>query len=458
MARTLAWPHLIGMGVGATIGTGIFTLTGIGAGIAGPGVILSFALAGVIVMFAAFAYTEVATLIPTSGSAYTYTYTVFGEAPAWIVGWSLILEYALAASAVAAGWSAHAQQFLADVFRIHLPLALTAGPLEGGIVNVLAVFISLLFTALLLVGARDSARLNLVLVAIKLTALTLFVILAFPAIKAGNYHPFLPFGVLAHEVHGVNVGVAAAAAIIFFAFYGFDAISTTAEEVKNPARDLSIGLLGSIGLCIVYYLAVGTVAIGALPFRVFSPSVEPLPFILRALHHPLAGVAVAAAAIVALPSVILVCIYGQSRIFLVMARDGLLPRLFSHVDRRGLPSRITLVTGIGVAVFAGCLPLGKIATLANSGTLLAFIAVCLAMIVLRLRRPELKRVFRAPLFWLTGPAAVVGCVWLFLSLSHQTMIAFGLWNLLGLAVYFAFGIWNSRMAKPGVELERGPAE
>lgn len=447
LAKTLSWPHLVALGVGATIGTGIYTLTGVGAGLAGPGVILSFAIAGVVVICAALAYTEMATLIPTSGSAYTYTYSVIGEGLAWVVGWSLVLEYALAASAVAVGWSAHMQGFLEGTLNIHLPAAIAAGPLEGGAFNLLAVIISFVITGLLLIGTRESATFNILLVLIKLVALSAFIFLALPAIKSGNYHPFMPFGFLAHEVNGVNMGVAAAAAIVFFAFYGFDAVSTSSEEVKNPSRDLTIGILGSMFLCTLIYMLVGAAAVGSVPFFDFSKSAEPLPFILRALNHPLAGLLVGAAAIVALPSVILVCIFGQSRIFFVMSRDGLLPKGLSHVDKRGLPSRITLLTGVFVAIFAGFVPLNTIAELANAGTLMAFVCVSLSMIILRMRQPTLQRVFRTPVFWLIGPLAIVGCVWLFASLSHFTMISFVIWNVIGLVFYGCYGVWNSRLRK-----------
>lgn len=447
LAKTLSWPHLIALGIGATIGTGIYTLTGVGAGMAGPAVIASFAIAGLVVICAALAYTEMATLIPASGSAYTYTYSVIGEGLAWIVGWSLVLEYALAASAVAVGWSAHVQGFLDGALHVHIPATLAAGPMEGGVVNLLAVVISLVITGLLLIGTRESATVNILLVIVKIVALGAFVAFTLPMVQAGNYHPFAPFGVLAHEVNGKNMGVLAAAAVVFFAFYGFDAVSTSSEEVKNPKRDLTIGILGSMIICILIYMLVGASAVGSVSYASFSQSAEPLPFILRELHHPLVGVLVGAAAIVALPSVILVCIYGQSRIFFVMARDGLLPPALSFVDKRGLPSRITLITGVFVAIFAGLVPLNTIAELANAGTLLAFVCVSAAMIVMRVQKPELPRVFRTPAFWLVGPLAIMGCVWLFMSLMSFTKIAFIVWNLIGLIFYFSYGYWNSRVRK-----------
>ena len=445
LRKTLSWPHLIALGVGAIVGTGIYTLTGVGASLAGPGVILSFALAGLVCAFAALAYAEMATLIPTAGSAYTYTYSVIGEVFGWIVGWSLVLEYALACSAVAVGWSAHILGFLHGTLGVDLPPVLTAGLFDGGVVNIMAIVITGVITGLLLLGTRESATVNIVLVLIKLVALAAFIIIATPAIETGHYQPFTPYGLLAHEVNGVNVGVAAAAAIVFFAFFGFDAVSTSAEETRNPGRDLTIGIIGSMALCTIIYMLVAAAAVGAVPFADFAASGEPLPYILRTLGHPVTGALVGAAAIIALPSVILVMMYGQSRIFFVMSRDGLIPAALSKVNQRGVPARITLITGVFVAIFAGFVPLKSIAELSNAGTLLAFISVSASMIVLRVRAPGMRRDFKAPVFWFTGPAAIGGCVFLFCSLSHFTMLSFALWNAIGVVVYFAYGVWNSRL-------------
>ena len=446
LPKTLSWPHLIALGIGAIIGMGIFTLTGIGAGLAGPGVLLSFAMAGAVCALAALSYAEVATLIPAAGSAYTYTYTVLGEGLAWLIGWSLILEYGLVCSAVAVGWAAHVNGFLEGALHVSLPAQLLAGPMEGGVVNILAVAIVLLITGLLLLGARESAVVNIILVGIKLVALGAFIVVTVPAIKAGNYQPFMPFGFLAHQVGDQKMGVMAAAAIMFFAFYGFDAVSTSAEETKNPSRDLTIGILGSMIVCTLFYMVVGACVVGVLPYTEVAKSHgEPLPYILRLLDHPLLASLVGAAAILALPSVVLVFMYGQSRILFVMARDGLIPSGLSKLDKRGVPVIMTLLTGAFVAVFAGLVPLKQITEMANSGTLAAFIAVSLAMIILRVRQPGLKRVFRTPLYWLVGPAAIAGCAFLFTSLTTFTMKAFLVWNLVGVVVYFAYGFSHSKL-------------
>ena len=447
LAKTLSWPHLMALGIGGIIGTGIYTLTGVGAGLAGPGVILSFALCGIVCACAALAYTEMSTLIPTAGSAYTYTYSAMGEILAWIVGWALILEYSLACSTVAVGWSAHLVGWLEQGIGLHLPAVLLNGPAAGGIVNLPAVFVSLAVMGLLLIGARESATLNIVLVIIKIVALGAFVVLGLPAIQAGHYDPFMPFGFLAHETNGEKSGVMAAAAVVFFAFFGFDAVSTSAEEAKNPGRDLTIGIIGSMALSTIIYMLVAAVAVGALPFKEIADSGEPLPHVLRSLGYPLVASLVGGAAIVALPSVILVMMYGQSRIFFVMARDGLLPSIVAKVNSKGSPALITLITGIFVAFFAGFVPLKKIAELSNAGTLIAFVAVSLSMIILRVKKPELQRVFKTPVFWLTGGLAIFGCIFIFSSLPKESQIFTLIWMAIGLVFYFSYGRWNSRLRK-----------
>ena len=446
LAPTLSWPHLVALGVGAIVGTGIYTLTGVGAGLAGPGVILSFAIAGAVCVCAALAYAEMATLIPTAGSAYTYSYAVLGEGLAWVVGWSLILEYTVVCSVVAVGWSGHAAEFLAGV-GVNLPPALLGGPeAPGGVVNLPAVLITLAVGALLLAGTRESANVNAVLVAVKVLALAAFVAIAAPAFHPAHFHPFMPYGFASHDVDGQKVGVMAAAAIIFFAFYGFDAISTAAEEASNPGRDLTIGIIGSMLACIVIYMAVAAAAIGASAPQSFARDAAPLVFIMNQLNHPLAAKLVAGAAVVALPTVILAFMYGQSRIFFAMARDRMLPGALARVSGRGAPVAVTLLTAVIAAAIAGFLPLGQIAALANSGTLCAFVAVCVCMMVLRRREPERPRAFRAPLPWVVGPLGVLGCLYLFTSLPKVTIALFFVWNAIGLGVYFAYARRRSALA------------
>ena len=324
LKRTLGWPHLVALGVGAIIGTGIYTLVGIGAGLAGPAVILSFIVAGIVCACAALAYAEMATMMPVAGSAYTYTYAVAGELPAWFVGWSLILEYTVVCSAVAVGWSGYAVGFLRSA-GVDLPMELVQGPSSGGVFNVPAAVIVFGVAGMLLVGTRESATVNGILVAVKVIALLIFMAIAFKAFQASNFSPFMPYGFQAHLDGSEKRGVMAAAAIIFFAFYGFDAVSTAAEETRNPAKDLVRGIIGSMVVCTLIYIGVAAAALGAMPFGDFASSPEPLAHVLRTLQSPVAATLIAAAAVVALPTVILAFLYGQTRIFFVMARDGLLP-------------------------------------------------------------------------------------------------------------------------------------
>jgi len=438
---TLSWWHLIPLGVGAIVGTGIYTLIGVGANLAGPGVLLSFLIAGAVCACAALAYAEVATMIPVSGSAYTYSYVVLGEIVAWIVGWSLILEYSLVVSAVAVGWSGYAVGFL-NAVGVHLPQALSVGLYAGGLVNFPAVAVIAVVAGLLMLGTRESATINAVLVAVKIIALGLFVAVAGPRFNAANFHPFMPYGFVGHDVAGTSHGVMAAAAIIFFAFYGFDALSTAAEETRNPGRDLPIGIIGSMLACTAIYVTVAAVAVGAMPFGRFANSPEPLALILRNLGQGWTAIAIGAAAVIALPTVILAFLYGQSRIFFVMARDGLLPASLAKVNpRTGTPIRMTLATAVVVAILAGLAPLDQIASLANAGTLAAFTAVSACLLVLRRRSPDQPRIYRTPLAWIVGPLAIAGCLYLFWSLPLKTRLFFAAWNLIGLVCYF---LWRSR--------------
>ncbi|MBU6298071.1 MAG: amino acid permease [Alphaproteobacteria bacterium] len=446
---SLHWPHLVALGVGAIVGTGIYTLTGIGAGLAGPAVIISFAIAGLVSACAALAYAEMATMMPAAGSAYTYSYVAMGEPIAWFVGWSLILEYTVVCAAVSVGWSAYAAGVI-TYWHIPLPAMLLAGPSAGGLINVPAIVISLAVAALLAAGTRESATVNFFLVLVKLSALAVFIALTLPAFDAAHFHPFMPYGWSTLTADGSKLGVLPAASLIFFAFYGFDTISTAAEEAHNPGRDLSIGIVGSMVLCTLIYMAVAAAAIGALPAHEISKSAEPLALILRTLHHPFWATVVAGAAIVALPTVVMVFMYGQSRIFFVMARDRLLPAGLAKVSARtGTPVAVTIFTGVVAAVIAGWAPLKLIAELANAGTLCAFVAVALSMILLRLRDPKRQRVFSVPLWWLVGPAAIAGCLYLFWSLPGLTQHLFFIWNGVGILVYLGYGMRKSLLARAG---------
>jgi APA family basic amino acid/polyamine antiporter len=359
---------------------------------------------------------------------------------AWIVGWSLILEYSLVVSAVAVGWSGYAAPLLEGV---GYPVALAQGPGLGGIVNLPAIFIIVVVAGLLIYGLKESATLNAILVAVKILALIVFVAVTLPYFNAANFHPFMPYGFPKSGAPGSEVGVMAAAAIIFFAFYGFDAIATAAEETRNPGRDLKIGIIGSMFACIIIYMAVAGSAIGALAYTRFANSPEPLALILREIGQGTAAKYLAVSAVVALPTVILAFFYGQSRIFFVMARDGLLPQGLALVTARGSPVRITIFTASIVAILAGLIPLADLAALANAGTLTAFIAVTICMLVMRRRAPELERRFRTPAAWPVGIAGILGCLYLFYSLPQRTQLWFLCAHVVGMAIYLLYGARRS---------------
>ena len=456
LVRQLGWFQLMMLGIGAIIGTGIFVLTSVAAEKAGPGMMYSFIIAGVVCALTALVYAEIASMVPVSGSAYTYSYAVLGEIIAWMVGWALILEYAVAAGAVAVGWSGYANGFLAN-HGIGLPHFLTAGPFDPvilpdgtaakGSFNLIAFVLSLLVTWLLVIGTSKSAKFTAVLVMVKVTALTVFIVLAFPAVNGSNFAPMLPQG-WGTPLSGV--GVLGAAASIFFAYVGFDAVSTAAEETKDPNRNIPIGLIGSLAVCTVFYLLVAYCAVGAVgaqPGGALALSKEPLAFVLRELGHGKIGDLVAGAAIVALPSVVLMMIFGQTRILFTMARDGLMPRAFANVhERYHTPHTVTIITGIVVSLFAALFPVGALADISNSGTLFAFFLVALGVMLLRVRQPDRKRSFKTPMVWVVGPLAMAGCALLFVSLGWYTIKLFLIWAVIGLAVYFAYSRSRSHLA------------
>jgi len=502
--RSLGAFQLTLLGIGAVIGTGIFVLTSEAAQKAGPGMLLSFVVAGFVCAVAALCYSELASMVPVSGSAYTYSYAVVGEILAWMVGWALILEYAVGASAVAVGWSNHAVGLLdslgwhipdaisnADALMAHTQLALGAAPNEdlnkalavGGWINVPAILVVGIVTWLLVIGTTESARFNAVLVLVKITALTVFIALTLPVLNSDNFNPFLPTGV-GNPLSSSGLGVLGAAASIFFAYVGFDAVSTAAEETKNPQRNVPIGLIGSLLICTVFYLLVASGAIGAIGAQpvtsasgdVLSPgspelagrcatlvasgvieplvcSKEALVHVLEAIDWPFVGRLVGLAAVIALPSVVLMMMFGQTRVFFTMARDGLLPEKLASVHTKyRTPHVVTIVTGIAAAFAAALLPVGKLADYSNAGTLFAFCMVAISVMVLRRTDPHRHRPFRTPFVYVVAPAAIVGCVVLYLSLPLTAKLVLPVWGAIGLMVYFGYSRSRSHVGLGRVEV------
>ena len=472
LSRSLGAFQLTMLGVSAVIGTGIFVLSAEAAQKAGPGMMVSFVLAAFTCAFTALCYAELASMVPLSGSAYTYSYVVLGELIAWMVGWALILEYAVAASAVSVGWSNYFVGLLERTFSIDIPDAFTRGPLAGGLINLPAVTIGLLMTALLIIGTRTSATINAALATIKVIALVVFIALSLPVLQAENFHPFSPNGFLG-DFSGM--GIAGAAASIFFAYIGFDAVSTAAEETRNPQRNMPIGVIGSLLVCTLFYLLVSAGAVGAvgaqpvvdaatgvafepgsvglmqacaLPANAdaFACSPEPLAHVISQLGWRAASQFIGLAAFLAMPAVVLMMLFGQTRIFFAMARDRLLPfnePLTRLHPRFNTPYVVTLITGLGVTAFASVLPVGVLADVSNTGTLFAFMTVALGVLILRRRDPDRPRPFRTPAVWLLGPLALGSCAFLFLSLSLRTKIFFVCWTLAGLVVYGLYGYRKS---------------
>ena len=438
LRRCLGPLDLTLMGIGAIIGAGIFVLTGVAAAThAGPGIVLSYVVAGLACAFSALAYAELAASIGGCGSAYGYAYAGLGELAAWIIGWDLILEYGVAVAAVAIGWSGYVGNAL-TAMGLSLPAALVQGPWEGGLVNLPAALIVLVLATLLAAGVRESARFNAVMVLVKLLAIGTFIGVALFNVDPANWTPFLPFG---------WSGVMQGAALIFFAYIGFDAVSTAAEEARDPQRDLPIGILASLAVCTLIYVLVAGLLTGAAPYASLNVASPVADVVLRLGHAGLAGL-VAAGAIAGLTTVMLVLYYGLSRVFLAMARDGLLPPLFAEVHpRTQTPLRVILATGVLIALIAGLTPIGRVAELVNIGTLAAFLLVCLGVLVLRTTRPDLPRPFRTPLMPLVPLLGAGSCLYLMVSLPWETWVRFGVWLALGLVVYFTYAMRRSLLAR-----------
>ncbi|MCQ4145190.1 amino acid permease [Vogesella sp. AC12] len=431
------------LGIGAIIGTGIFVLTGTGATVAGPGLVLSFVIGALACGFAALCYAEFAAMLPISGSTYTYAYATLGELVAWIIGWDLMLEYLLASSAVSVGWSGYFQSLLAG-FGITLPEALTAAagavPGKDTLFNLPAFCIAMIITGLLAFGIKESKRINNIVVMIKVAVVVLFIVIGMWHVKPVNWSPALPYG-----FDGVFHG----AAIVFFSFLGFDAVTCAAEEVKDPARDIPRGVIWSLAICSLLYVIVSAIMTGIVPYTQFAGIDHPVSLALQVAKLDWFAGFVDLGAILGMMTVILVMTYGQTRILLAMSRDGLLPKVFSDINPKyGTPYKATWMVGTVIALIAGFVPLHTLAELVNIGTLAAFSLIALAVIVLRKREPDLPRKFYCPAVPYVPALAILFCVFLMTQLSALTWVFFVGWLLIGLGVYFGYSRRNSLLHKP----------
>jgi APA family basic amino acid/polyamine antiporter len=460
LARALGVPSLVAFGIGAIIGTGIFVLTGVAAAThAGPAIVISFIIAGIGCMFAGLCYSEFASMVPVAGSAYAYSYATLGELIAWFVGWNLILEYMMACSVVAVGWSRYFIKLL-QLYKINfIPDWLSSAPFAAGdvgfsvhrtsaVLNLPAVLIIAAATALCYKGIKESAFVNTIIVAVKLGIV--ITVIAFGAfyVNTANWFPFIPPNTGTFGHFGWS-GILRAAAIIFFAYIGFDAVSTVAQEAKNPQRGMPIGMLGSLGVCTILYILMSSVMTGLVPFQQLDDA-APVAVALEA-HPQLRWLTtwVVWGALFGLTSVIITMIIPQARIWLCMSHDGLLPKMFGAVHPKfKTPHKSTLITGVLAAIFGGCLPIGLLGELVSIGTLIAFMVVCLGVLILRYTRPDLPRPFRVPAVWFTSMMGVIFCAGMALSLPVETWYRLLLWSIVGMVIYAVYGYSHSRLRSP----------
>ncbi|MEU3063105.1 amino acid permease [Streptomyces subrutilus] len=464
-----AWDLTV-FGVGVIIGTGIFVLTGkVAKETAGPATALAFVVAGIVCALAALCYAEFASTVPVAGSAYTFSYASIGELPAWIIGWDLVLEFALGTAVVAVGWSGYVRSLM-DNAGINLPAALEGPDVPGGTFDLLAFVLVLVLTAVLVVGVKLSARITTVVVAIKVTVVLIVIVAGVFFIKGGNYRPFIPEAVPQQGGGGLDaplvqlmfgftptnfgvMGIFTAASVVFFAFIGFDVVATAAEETKLPQRDMPRGILGSLLICTVLYVAVSLVVTGMQHYTELSVS-APLADAFEAAGHPVYGDIISFGAAIGLVTVCMILLLGQTRVFFAMSRDGLLPRFFSRTHPRfQTPYRPTVLLGAIIAVVAGFTSINELATLVNIGTLFAFVVVALGVIILRRTRPDLPRAFRTPLVPLVPIVSIAASVWLMLNLPTETWLRFAIWMVIGIAVYFLYGRSHSRLGRSGPDAE-----
>ncbi|MDD2723578.1 MAG: amino acid permease [Methylovulum sp.] len=447
LKRCLSSWDLAFLGIGAIIGTGIFVLTGIAAATqSGPAIVLSFFIAGFACAFAALSYAELAAAVGGCGSAYGYSYAAFGELAAFIIGWDLLLEYAISVAAVANGWSGYLNNALTNM-GFGLPDVLTKAPQLGGIINLPAAGIILLLMCVLIMGVKQSAKANNAMVAVKLITILIFICVAAFNVNPDLWHPFMPFGWFQTLPDGKTTGVLAGASLVFFAYVGFDAVSTATEEAQNPQRDLPFGLIGSLAFCTFIYIVVSALLTGVVPYTDLNVS-SPVAHALTLLGFTWASALISTGVIAGLTTVMLVLYYGLTRIIYAMSRDGLLSPFFSQVhEKTQTPVRVIVLCGVLISLIAGLIPLGELAELVNIGTLAAFVLVCFGAIVLRITQPDLPRPFRTPFSPLLPVLGMLSCGALMAFLPAITWLRFVVWLVIGLIVYFVYSIHNSKLAK-----------
>ncbi|MBK5270679.1 MAG: amino acid permease [Bacteroidia bacterium] len=458
LKRTLGAGGLVALGIGAIIGAGLFSITGMAAANhAGPAITISFVVAGLGCLFAGLCYAEFASMIPVAGSAYTYSYATMGEFIAWIIGWDLVLEYAVGAATVGISWSRYLIKFL-EGFNVHLPAELTVGPWDGGVINLPAVFIIVLMSSLLIKGTRESAFVNGIIVTVKIAVVLTFIFLGWKYINNSNYHPYIPDNTGKFGDFGFS-GIIRAAAIVFFAYIGFDAVSTAAQEAKNPKRDMPIGILGSLAICTILYILFAHVMTGVTSYTSFAGKDGIAPVAVAIDHmgsadaagvihpdYPWLNRAIVVAILFGYSSVILVMLMGQSRVFFSMSKDGLIPKIFSSVNpKTQTPAKNNLFFMLFVSLFAAFVPARVVGEMTSIGTLFAFILVCIGVWVMRKKMPDLKRAFKTPLVPLVPILGIATCLFMMVFLPMDTWIRLLVWMLIGLDIYLVYGAKNSHL-------------
>jgi len=449
LKRTLGPVNLVALGIGAIIGAGLFSLTGIAAAEnAGPAVVLSFVVAAIGCAFAGMCYSEFSTMIPIAGSAYTYAYATMGELLAWIIGWDLVLEYAMGAATVSVSWSSYVVKLL-HMLGLELPASLANCPFDPtpGIINLPAVLIICVISALLIIGIQESARVNGVIVVIKVAIVIVVIAIGFGYVNRANYHPFIPPNTGTFGEFGPS-GVMRAAAVVFFAFIGFDAVSTAAQEARRPQRDMPIGIIGSLAVCTILYVLFARVLTGMVNYKIFKGDASPVATVIRQFPSEALQIMIVVGIIAGYSSVILVMLLGQSRVFFSMSRDGLLPRVFSDVHPKfRTPWHCNLIFMIFVSLLSGFLPISKLGHMTSIGTLLAFVIVCIGIMVMRHTRPDLPRPYRTPLVPLVPVLGIVVCLAMMASLNVETWYRLVIWLGIGLIIYFTYSRHHSHLAR-----------